>query len=312
MIKTFLAISLAAMSARAVPAETHLLGDLQAAISYDYCKWEHDDGADPSLLPDVSAYLVDDRVDVDTDNFPSAVVIDAAMRIAKESPDKQTCEKTLSTGRALVASIRKVHAKGMRKQARFKKSKNKDIAAIQKEITALWMEDQLARISYVQTQTDSNTDARHWAHIIATADAIAIDEKSSRYLRVVLTRFDWIDVHRFTRPISEHTWVLVQHSDDYVDLQKLALSRMEPYLETGGVVKRNFAYLWDRVAVNSGERQRYGTQPDWASCTDGMLTLMPLEDPENVDERRSAMQLGPVQNDLEQMSRQSCVSPDRD
>ena len=83
---------------------------------------------------------------------------------------------------------------------------------------------------------------------------------------------------------------------------------MQEYLQSGGVLRRNYAYLWDRVAVNSGELQRYGTQPDWLSCKDGSLTLMPMEDPENVDERRSTMKLGPMQNDLDQMSRQTCMS----
>ncbi|MGB5490895.1 MAG: DUF6624 domain-containing protein [Woeseiaceae bacterium] len=294
-------------SAQVSVAETLLLGSIEAAKSYDYCAWVHDDKADSSLLPDVSAYIVKDTSTVDLEKLPSAIVIDAGMRVAKNAPDKRACEETFSAGRKLVSTIRKRSAKGLRRQAKFKKSKNKEIAVVQSEITILWMEDQLARAAYVQTQTASKTDARHWAHRISTADAVAIDEKSSKYLRELLSEVEWIDIHRFTRPISQHAWILVQHSDDHVDLQKLALSRMEPYLETGGVLKRNYAYLWDRVAVNSAELQRYGTQPDWVSCKDGKLALMPMEDPENVDERRSMMQLGPVQKDLEQMSRQTCI-----
>ena len=295
-------------SAQVTAVEMPLLGDMEAAKSYDYCAWAHDGKADSSLLPDVSAYIVKDTSAVDLDKLPSAIVIDAGMRVAKSSPDMRACEETFSAGSKLVSSIRKQSKKGLRKQARFKKSKSEEIAAVQSEITTLWMEDQLARATYVQTQTASKTDARHWAHRLATADAVAIDEKSSGYLRELLSEVDWIDIHRFTRPISQHAWILVQHSDDHVDLQKLALSRMQPYLETGGVLKRNYAYLWDRVAVNSAELQRYGTQPDWASCNDGKLALMPMEDPENVDERRSTMQLGPVQNDLDQMSRQTCIA----
>ena len=294
-------------SAQAAAAETLLLGNLEAAKSYDYCAWIYDDEADSSLLPDVSASAVKGTSTFDLDNLPSAIVIDAGMRVAKSSPDRRACGETFTTGRNLVSIIRKRAAKGLRGQAEFRKSKNDNIAVIQSEITMLWIEDQLARAAYVQTQTASKTDARHWAHSISTADAVAIDGKSSNYLRELLSEVDWIDIHRFTQPISEHAWVLVQHGDDQVDLQKLALGRMEPYLETGGVLKRNYAYLWDRVAVNTGELQRYGTQPDWASCKDGKLTLMPVEEPDDVDERRSTMQMGPAQKDLEQMSRQTCT-----
>ena len=194
----------------------------------------------------------------------------------------------------------------MCKQARFKKSRDDEIAAVQEKISALWIEDQLARIAYVQTQTDSKTNSRSWAHRIATAEATAVDEESATYVQGLLSDYDWIDIPRFTRSVSQQAWTLVQHADDHLDLQKRALSRMEPYLETGGVLKRNYAYLWDRVAVNSGELQRYGTQPDWGSCEEGVLTLMPMESPETVDERRGDMQLGPVKNELDQMSRQTC------
>jgi hypothetical protein len=303
-----LLFSLVALSAQVSAVETLSLGSLEAAKSYDYCMWAHDDKADESHLPDVSAYNVDDKSAVNLENLPSAIVIDAGKRVAMGSPDRRACRKAFSEGRRLVSSIRKLSAKQLRKQAEFKKSEREDIAAIQNEITVLWMEDQLARTTYVQTQTSSKTDARHLAHLFATADTLAIDDKSSRYLRELLSEVEWIDIHRFTRPVSQHAWTLVQHSDDHVDLQRLALSRMEPYLETGGVLKWNYAYLWDRVAVNSAQLQRYGTQPDWASCKDGALALMPMEDHDNVDERRSTMQMGPVQRDLEQMSRQTCVS----
>lgn len=310
MTRIILLFCLIAPAALVASADTHLLGNLEAAKSYDYCAWAHEKGADSSLLPDVSAYIVKDTRLVDPNNLPSAIVVDAGIRVASESTDLRTCEKTFSAGRKLISSARKLGAKRLRKQARFKESKNEAIAEAQSEITELWMEDQLARFAYVQTQTKSKHDARHWAHRIATADAVAIDEESARYLRGFLTEFEWADIQRFTRPVSKYAWILIQHSDNHVDLQKLALERMEKYLQSGGVLKSNYAYLWDRIAVNSGELQRYGTQPDWGSCNDGMLSLMPMEDPSNVDERRSTMQLGPVQNDLEQMSRQTCQSVD--
>ncbi len=304
--RAFLAIVLTAPATPVAWAEAPILGDLDAAKSYDYCAWAHEYDGDSSLLPDVTGYFVADNSPFELGELPSAIVIDAGMRVAKESSDPQDCKKTFSAGHKLVTSFRRIGGKNLRKQTKFRKSKVEAIAEAQAAITELWYEDQLARFAYIQTQTDSRSDARFWAHRIATADAQAIDERSSHYLALLLTEFDWVDIHRFTRPVSEHAWLLVQHSDDHVDLQRLALERMQPYLESGGVLRRNYAYLWDRVAVNSGELQRYGTQPDWGSCENGKLTLMPMEDPETVDERRSKMQLAPVQIDLDQMSLQTC------
>ena len=293
--------------AQAESGEEQLLGNLEAARSFDYCGRQFDQSNEVRPMPDVSEYIEAGTRDFDVEVLPSAVVIDAGIRVATAAPDKQQCELALSLGNELVASIREQNRKGLRKQAKFRKSRDKRFAEIQAEITRLWMQDQLARIAYVQTKTDSRDDGRFWAHRIATADAVSADEQSSAYLRELLMEIDWIDIERVGRPVSKHAWLLVQHSDDHVDLQSLALQRMEAHVEAGTVLKRNYAYLWDRVAVNSGELQRYGTQPDWNSCTDGMLTLMPMEDPTNVDQRRAAMQLPPVQNDLQQMSQQTCL-----
>ena len=81
---------------------------------------------------------------------------------------------------------------------------------------------------------------------------------------------------------------------------------MEPYLKTQGVSKKNYAFLWDRVAVNSGEKQRYGTQPTWVCTSDGNLTLKPLEDPENVNVRRAEMGMNTVEEGLEEMANSIC------
>jgi len=121
----------------------------------------------------------------------------------------------------------------------------------------------------------------------------------------LLEEYGWIDIKRVRKKVSDHAWLLVQHADDHVEFQAKALARMEPYLKTGGVKAKNYAYLWDRVAVNTGRKQRYGTQPTW-ECTDGKLELEPLEDPENVNERRAKMGMNTVEDSLDYMALSVC------
>lgn len=47
---------------------------------------------------------------------------------------------------------------------------------------------------------------------------------------------------------------------------------------------KNYAYLYDRVAINSGEKQRYGTQ--FERDAEGKLTPKEIENEGEVDERR--------------------------
>ena len=59
---------------------------------------------------------------------------------------------------------------------------------------------------------------------------------------------------------SQHFWLLVQHSDDDPAFQKQVLSLMEKEVKKKNASARNYAYLLDRVNINSGLAQVYGTQ----------------------------------------------------
>jgi hypothetical protein len=86
----------------------------------------------------------------------------------------------------------------------------------------------------------------------------------------------------------------------------MALRRMEPYLENGGVRPVDYAYLHDRVAVNTGGLQRYGTQPRRECNADGSLSPQPLEDPAQVDERRAELGLGTMADAMAEMASRRC------
>ena len=55
-------------------------------------------------------------------------------------------------------------------------------------------------------------------------------------------------------------WILIMHQDTDAELQQSVLDWMKSVLFEGEVIGRDVAYLTDRVAVNKGECQIYGTQ----------------------------------------------------
>jgi hypothetical protein len=86
-------------------------------------------------------------------------------------------------------------------------------------------------------------------------------------------------------------WLLVQHADRDVAFQTEMLRILEPLVPARETAQSNYAYLHDRVAVNSGRPQRYGTQ---GRCTAaGVWEPREVEQPEQLDERRAAVGLGP-------------------
>ena len=56
----------------------------------------------------------------------------------------------------------------------------------------------------------------------------------------------------------------------------------------GTVPRSHIAYLTDRVAVNEGRPQRYGTQ---FTLVDGKMVPQPIENLDELDERRADMGL---------------------
>lgn len=90
----------------------------------------------------------------------------------------------------------------------------------------------------------------------------------------------------------EAFWLLVQHQDFDVDLQ-------EECLEKCDFSPKNEAYLRDRVRINSGKKQLYGTQ--FMRDESGELVPQPIEDRGNLDERRKEAGLEPFEEYKEKM-----------
>ena len=94
---------------------------------------------------------------------------------------------------------------------------------------------------------------------------------------------------------EEEAWLIVQHADEDIELQRNALHLMEPLLKAGEIKPSHYAYLYDRVMVNPRnpdgiQLQRYGTQ---CHKVDSRWEAQPMEDPANIDARRKAMGIEP-------------------
>lgn len=82
-------------------------------------------------------------------------------------------------------------------------------------------------------------------------------------------------------------WLVAQHADFDVDFQEQALSLMREAAALGEVDETEVAYLADRVAVNRGVPQTYGSQ---IRCRDGRpRPATPIDDRPTVDDRRLAV-----------------------
>ena len=101
---------------------------------------------------------------------------------------------------------------------------------------------------------------------------------------------------------GEHSfWLMVQHCDPWPGFQEKVLTAMKPQVAKGNANPSNYAYLTDRVLINTGRKQLYGTQITYNldSC---QALPKPLQDSLSVNTRRKEMGMPPVETYLNDAS----------
>ncbi len=125
-------------------------------------------------------------------------------------------------------------------------------------LDALEKEDQRERNNYkkfVETEMGGNynTGAKEWAKRMNRPlnDVFNDSERLKKFMEYPF-RFQ-----TFSKNDWERFWILSQHCDDSIKFQQWALQVIEQYL---GKKSSHYKYLYDRIAINSGNEQKYGTQ----------------------------------------------------
>lgn len=98
---------------------------------------------------------------------------------------------------------------------------------------------------------------------------------------------------------SNDYWLLVQHSDMDVSFQEMVSNEFGNQVAKNNASSQNMAYLIDRVLVNKGEPQIYGTQVVFDTL--GNPTPKKLKDLQLVDTLRRSVGLDPLENYLQLM-----------
>lgn len=116
------------------------------------------------------------------------------------------------------------------------------------------------------------------------------DSARTRWLRGAVVLHGWPRRADAGDSAAKSAWLILQHSPDTAwqaamlpELVRLGHQREIPLSEV--------ALLIDRVLVNEGKPQRYGSQ---FSVADGRLVPAPVEDLRTLDERRASMGLPPM------------------
>jgi len=146
------------------------------------------------------------------------------------------------------------------------------------ELSARAARDQAARLALRPDHT-----MVEWEALVAP-----VDRDNTTRLREIIGRQGWPGRELAGDDGAHAAWLLAQHATP--ELQEQWLPLLEDAVVRGDASPADLAYLRDRVLTHRGEPQVYGTQ---YRERDGALELLPVLDPDGLDERRAALGLQP-------------------
>jgi hypothetical protein len=156
---------------------------------------------------------------------------------------------------------------------------------IARELTAMEEIDQAMRIGYAEKKNGLDS---------------SVDHQNTQRIKEIIAEIGWPTISKVGNEASHAAWTIVQHADHDVPFQADCLQLLKevpPY----DINPENLAYLEDRVRVNQGRPQLYGTQ---FYQTDTQHIPYPIEDESDVDARRAAFGMGPLQEQIDMMYEQ--------
>jgi hypothetical protein len=161
-------------------------------------------------------------------------------------------------------------------------------------------------------------DARVRAELAATGELFRgyaprmedVHRRNARDLMAIVRQHGWPGRGLVGEDAMHAAWLVLQHAIGEPDVQRGCLPILREAAERGDATLAQVAYLEDRIAFFERRPQRYGTQFDWDER--GMLSPWPIEDPDGVDARRTAVGLPPLADRIAQARRgaQGSVPPD--
>jgi len=121
-----------------------------------------------------------------------------------------------------------------------------------------------------------------------------VDLENTKKLKAIVKKYGWPDIDLVGKEASHLAWLIVQHADHDVEFQEKCLKLMKQKLKEKKIDPIEVAYLTDRVRVNKGKKQIYGTQ--FYLSKNGKLIPRPIYDKKNLDKRRKKLDLGILRN----------------
>jgi hypothetical protein len=169
-----------------------------------------------------------------------------------------------------------------------KKEANYD-RPLQTKLLTIYDEDQPIRQQYISAQKEFGYQSKQ----VDSLGKVMMYKDSINLIKVteILDNYGWVGADKVGEQANLTLFLVIQHSD--LKTQQKYLPMMREAVKNKKATASALALLEDRVALDEGKRQVYGSQIGRDNETNKNFVL-PLDDPDNVDKRRAEAGLGPL------------------
>lgn len=118
-----------------------------------------------------------------------------------------------------------------------------------------------------------------------------VDMENTTWLKELVARDGWPTAATVGAEAANSAFLILQHAVHDPAFQRMMLDTISRAYARGDVDGQSYALLYDRVTVQSGGKQRYGSQ---MQIRNGRIVFDPIEDSAKVDSLRASVGLPPL------------------
>lgn len=174
-----------------------------------------------------------------------------------------------------------------------KKDEKVENKRLQLELVKMLINDQYIRSNLLVEMLNKYKLKK--SEVILDSFGVNTDEQNRNRLKEIIVLYGFPTKKIVGKDGMEAVFYIIQHSDEDKEWQKSQLPSIQKAVKNGDIEGEKYAFLYDRIKINNGEKQLYGTQFSKVDKEKNMAILFETEDMDNLDFRRMEMGLMPVE-----------------
>lgn len=153
-------------------------------------------------------------------------------------------------------------------------------------------------VAYIPQGVYKNYTREQWSQFRDSVNAV-----NKVRVEKLFNQYGFLGFDKVGQDGSHQFWLIIQHCDKYPEFQKKVIASMQKQVKKGNASPGDYAYLYDRIKINAGEKQLFGTQVTYEAQTTGRaIPKIGLADSANIDKLRIAYGLKPLKDYLNEQT----------